>query len=126
MFESAKKGRAPSDPAFENGSTGTRRCDELLKGLGSIAQATTQPPPRAKPVPAQAPPQAKQGTAESPSDVKIELGRGAIVVRAAGIAEPPVPVFRDGKPLRIDPAGQPARFKIVEFYENASTTVTIP
>jgi tetratricopeptide (TPR) repeat protein len=59
-------------------------------------------------------------------DSEIKLPRGVLKARASGIAEAPVPVLLNGKPLHLDGSGQPARFKIVEIFENASTTHHLP
>lgn len=59
-------------------------------------------------------------------DVKIELGRAAVIARASGIAEAAVPLLRGGAPLAGAPGGQPARFKIVEIFANASSHADYP
>jgi tetratricopeptide (TPR) repeat protein len=123
-FQKVRAVRPQNDRFYQEARDGVDRCEELLRAMRSAGRAAA--PARVRPAAAQAPARLRRVAAQAPPDVKIELGRRAIIARPSGTAEPPVPVFRDGNPLQVDPAGRPARFKIVEIYENATTTRDFP
>jgi hypothetical protein len=114
-FEDVQTGRPRDDQNYRSASEGLDSCKKALDTLRQSGKAALRARPGIKRVAFQAPP-----------EVKIDLGRAVVVVRPTGTVEPPVPVFRDGKPLKLDPGGEPARFKIIEIYENASTRQDFP
>jgi tetratricopeptide (TPR) repeat protein len=116
LLERVRAEGPPTDPVAKRAPEGIDECDKLLKAIGPVKKASAA---RVRPV-------IRKAILQAPADVKIELGRRIVLARATGTKEPPVPVFRDGKPLRPDAAGRPDRFKIVEVYENASTAGDVP
>jgi tetratricopeptide (TPR) repeat protein/pimeloyl-ACP methyl ester carboxylesterase len=108
VFQDLRAGLEPNDAYYGKASEGVKRCKDALRAPGQVREAPAQARQPVRRASFQAPPDAKPATLKAPA------------------AEPPVPVFRDGAPLAIESDSQPARFKIVEIFENASTKADVP